>query len=240
MEEVVSAWDQMGLLTSILDHKLIFIETKDVVETSYALDSFKKAVDCGRGAIFLSVARGKVAEGIDFDRHYGRCVLIFGVPFQFTLSRVLQARTKYLEETFGIRESEFLSFDAMRQASQCVGRVIRSKSDYGMMVFADMVSFSLSLSLSLCLSLSLSLSFFLSLSLSLFSLSFSYFLSFRFLDSVSDILPPSLLPLSLSSSPSLPPSFLPSLSLHPHFSPSLSLSLPHFSPTSLLALLPNG
>ena len=24
-------------------------------------------------AIFLSVARGKVAEGVDFDRHYGRC-----------------------------------------------------------------------------------------------------------------------------------------------------------------------
>ena len=32
----------------------------------------------GRGAIFLSIARGKVAEGVDFDRHYGRCVLIFG------------------------------------------------------------------------------------------------------------------------------------------------------------------
>ena len=27
--------------------------------------------------------------------------------------------------------------DALRQASQCVGRVIRSKTDYGLMVFAD-------------------------------------------------------------------------------------------------------
>lgn len=31
--------------------------------------------------------RGKVAEGIDFDRHYGRLVIMFGVPFQYTLSR---------------------------------------------------------------------------------------------------------------------------------------------------------
>jgi hypothetical protein len=31
------------------------------------------------------VARGKVAEGIDFDRHYGRCVILFGIPFQYTL-----------------------------------------------------------------------------------------------------------------------------------------------------------
>ena len=31
--------------------------------------------------------RGKVAEGIDFDKHYGRLVIMFGVPFQYTLSR---------------------------------------------------------------------------------------------------------------------------------------------------------
>lgn len=33
--------------------------------------------------------RGKVAEGIDFDRHYGRLVIMYGVPFQYTLSRCL-------------------------------------------------------------------------------------------------------------------------------------------------------
>jgi len=43
------------------------------VETTLALENFKRACDCGRGAVFFSVARGKVAEGIDFDRHYS-CV----------------------------------------------------------------------------------------------------------------------------------------------------------------------
>lgn len=28
-----------------------------------------------------------MAEGIDFDRHYGRLVIMFGVPFQYTKSR---------------------------------------------------------------------------------------------------------------------------------------------------------
>lgn len=41
-------------------HKLVFIETVDVVETTLALDNFRRACDCGRGAVFLSVARGKV------------------------------------------------------------------------------------------------------------------------------------------------------------------------------------
>jgi len=107
------------------------------VETTLALDNYRRACDCGRGAIFFSVARGKVAEGIDFDRHYGRCVVMFGVPYQYTLSRILRARLEYLRETFQISESDFLAFDAVRQAAQCVGRVIRSKADYGLMIFAD-------------------------------------------------------------------------------------------------------
>jgi len=137
MEEVVCEWSKLSLLQSIMAHKLLFIETKDIVETSLALDSFKKACDCGRGAIFLSVARGKVAEGIDFDRHYGRCVILFGVPFQYSRSRVLQLRLEYMSKEYGIADHEFLSFDALRQAAQCVGRVIRSKLDYGLMIFAD-------------------------------------------------------------------------------------------------------
>jgi len=42
-----------------------------------------------------------------------------------------------MQETHDINRSEYLTFDAIRQASQCVGRVIRSKSDYSVMVFAD-------------------------------------------------------------------------------------------------------
>jgi len=39
-----------------------------------------------------------------------------------------------------IRENDFLTFDAMRHAAQCVGRAIRGKTDYGVMVFADKVN----------------------------------------------------------------------------------------------------
>ena len=45
-----------------------------------------------------------------------------------------RARLEYMREMFQIKESDFLAFDAVRQAAQCVGRVIRSKADYGMMV----------------------------------------------------------------------------------------------------------
>eukprot|EP00877_Chromochloris_zofingiensis_P005022 jgi/Chrzof1/14520/Cz09g05250.t1 len=137
MDYVISKWHEMGVLDELMQHKLIFVETQDVMETTLALDNFRRACDAGRGAVFLSVARGKVAEGIDFDRHYGRAVVMMGVPYQYTLSRILRARLEYLQETFQIKENDYLAFDAIRQAAQCVGRVIRSKADYGLMVFAD-------------------------------------------------------------------------------------------------------
>ncbi|KAJ8601876.1 hypothetical protein CTAYLR_002699 [Chrysophaeum taylorii] len=137
MEQTVAAWDETGVLRQILKHKLLFIETKDVVETTLALENFRRACDCGRGALFLSIARGKVAEGIDFDRHYGRCVLNIGVPYQYTQSHVLRTRLDYLLTRFQIREADFLTFDAMRQTAQCIGRVIRSKTDYGIVILAD-------------------------------------------------------------------------------------------------------
>lgn len=65
---------------------------------------------------------------------------MFGVPYQYTESRILKARLEFLRDVHHIKENDFLTFDAMRHAAQCVGRVLRGKTDYGLMVFADKVS----------------------------------------------------------------------------------------------------
>jgi DNA excision repair protein ERCC-2 len=137
MESIISMWQTMGILDEIWKYKLILVETPDAQETSLALETYRTACCNGRGAILLCVARGKVSEGIDFDHHYGRTVLCIGVPFQYTESRILKARLEFLRETYRIRENDFLSFDAMRHAAQCLGRVLRGKDDYGIMVLAD-------------------------------------------------------------------------------------------------------
>ncbi|AHY75726.1 ADI_G0017540.mRNA.1.CDS.1 [Saccharomyces cerevisiae] len=137
MESIVSMWQTMGILDEVWKHKLILVETPDAQETSLALETYRKACSNGRGAILLSVARGKVSEGIDFDHQYGRTVLMIGIPFQYTESRILKARLEFMRENYRIRENDFLSFDAMRHAAQCLGRVLRGKDDYGVMVLAD-------------------------------------------------------------------------------------------------------
>ncbi|OLY81256.1 DNA repair helicase rad15 [Smittium mucronatum] len=137
MESIVAMWNEMGILKSVYKHKLIFVETPDTAETSLALESYRKGCENGRGAVLFSVARGKVSEGVDFDHNYGRAVIMFGIPYQYTESRILKARLEFMREKYQIRENDFLSFDAIRHASQCVGRVLRGKSDYGLMLFAD-------------------------------------------------------------------------------------------------------
>lgn len=138
MQQVMHYWhDESDILQRLRKKKLVFVETQDPIESSLAIQNYRTACDCGRGAVLLSVARGRAAEGIDFDHHYGRAVILFGVPFQYTESRILKAKLAWLSEHHGIKEDDFLIFDAMRQAAQCAGRVIRNKNDYGIVVFAD-------------------------------------------------------------------------------------------------------
>ena len=81
MEHMIVQWNNMKTLSKVLENKLIYIETPDNLETSLALENYKKACDNGRGAVFFSIARGKVSEGVDFAGHYGRCVVVFGIPY---------------------------------------------------------------------------------------------------------------------------------------------------------------
>jgi DNA excision repair protein ERCC-2 len=61
METCIAAWHSGGQLAQMLKQKLVFIETRNSQETAVALESFQRACDSGRGALLLSVARGKVS-----------------------------------------------------------------------------------------------------------------------------------------------------------------------------------
>ena len=123
----------------------MFAESSDQEETAVALSRYREACDQGRGAVLMSVSRGKVwwskiiekmdylveqfltktivSEGIDFSGHYGRAVLVFGIPFIFTQSRTLRARLDFLRTKIQLRDQDFLTFDAMRQTAQVVSRL---------------------------------------------------------------------------------------------------------------------
>lgn len=44
MEEIISMWNEMGLLNQVLANKLLFVETPDVAETTLALGRIVKTL----------------------------------------------------------------------------------------------------------------------------------------------------------------------------------------------------
>ncbi|CAK66212.1 unnamed protein product (macronuclear) [Paramecium tetraurelia] len=137
MEEWARQWQKDKYLEQISKNKVLLIESKDVNETSQKLQQYRKCCDVGRGAALFSIARGKIAEGIDFEGHYGRCVAVIGFPALNSKDTLILERCKFLEEKFKITKNDFIEFDAMRQTCQCLGRVLRGKQDYGIMIMAD-------------------------------------------------------------------------------------------------------
>lgn len=133
----IDLWHSQNTLNAIRKHKLLFCETKDSTETFLALQGYREACDNGRGACLFAVSRGKISEGVDFHNHYGRAVIVLGIPYVDPRSAKVQCRLDYLRKKFNISELDFLAFDALRQACQCLGRVIRGKTDYGIMILAD-------------------------------------------------------------------------------------------------------
>jgi DNA excision repair protein ERCC-2 len=49
MEDIVQKWHNSGVLAEIQSRKLLFLETKDVQETTMALDNYRRACDYGQG-----------------------------------------------------------------------------------------------------------------------------------------------------------------------------------------------
>jgi DNA excision repair protein ERCC-2 len=60
-----------------------------------------------------------------------------GFPALNSKDILILERCRFLEERFRITKNDFIEFDAMRQTSQCLGRVMRAKDDYGIMILAD-------------------------------------------------------------------------------------------------------
>lgn len=82
MEYYLSEWNKTSVIRELFEHKLVFIESRDLAESNLAVHNYRKACDEGKGAILLCVVRGHISEGVHFNDHYGRCCILMGVPFQ--------------------------------------------------------------------------------------------------------------------------------------------------------------
>ena len=100
------------------------------------VSEFKESALIG-GAVFLGVQGGRTSEGVDFPGNQMNSVIIVGVPYAEPTPRV-KAQIDYYEKRFPNcgREYGYL-LPAMKKASQCAGRPIRTLEDRGAIIFLD-------------------------------------------------------------------------------------------------------
>ena len=156
---VVARWKSQGLHdgVSFAGKKEIFIENSSHQTFNADLKLYRNAnqkcctpdgnqpdADRNDGAIFFCVAKGKCAEGLNFCDENARAVIIVGVPYASEKDPVhgakIRLKKKYNDEnleSMGISGNLWYEQEAHRTVNQAIGRCIRHKLDWGVILLLD-------------------------------------------------------------------------------------------------------
>lgn len=113
-------------------------QDKNMLEFYRKVDDFKNP-----GACLFAVCRGKVSEGIDFSDHRGRMVCLVGIPFppiadpKTLIKQEFLDQMKKLNGGSSLSGQEWYKQSAMRSVNQAIGRVLRHKNDFGVILLMD-------------------------------------------------------------------------------------------------------
>ncbi|KAI9465416.1 DNA repair helicase [Lactarius psammicola] len=146
LEKVKSLWEEKGIMGSILKKKKVFAESSaDVHEL---LSQYAEEIrSSGKGALLLAVVGAKLSEGLNFSDELARMVMVVGLPFPNLGSAELQERLKHADRIvgatvpkksmYGVAGKELYENMCMNSVNQSIGRAIRHKNDWSMLVLVD-------------------------------------------------------------------------------------------------------
>jgi hypothetical protein len=98
------------------------------------------------GAVLMAVCRGKMSEGIDFADRHGRAVIVTGIPFPAAFDPRVMLKRSFMDELVTHAKAEgrepvsgeqWYMQQAARAVNQAIGRVIRHRKDFGVILLCD-------------------------------------------------------------------------------------------------------
>lgn len=164
MDKLATRWQETGVWAKINALKTVFQEPRqtgkefDALLEQYRLVILHSAAATAgdskamveaengspmlTGAIFLAVYRGKVSEGIDFSNANARAVLVVGIPYPNMRELQIELKRKYQDEKSRVDRKIvnghcWYQLQAFRALNQALGRCIRHRQDYGMILLLD-------------------------------------------------------------------------------------------------------
>ncbi|CAG9806552.1 unnamed protein product [Chironomus riparius] len=142
MNNCFEMWKNTGIWQSLYEIKPILMEPRGKDEFAERIGEYYDLVKLKKGAIFMAVLRGKISEGLDFNDHNARAVIICGIPFPPMMDPRVILKKKYLDiNRNNVNQlqsgQEWYVLEAVRAVNQAIGRVIRHKDDYGAIFLCD-------------------------------------------------------------------------------------------------------
>ncbi|CAD5120524.1 DgyrCDS9089 [Dimorphilus gyrociliatus] len=156
LRNMKNLWEERGLLQEMANFKLVEMEASERGEFEESIQNYYDAIDEAKlsakgsawpenqitGAIFFAVVRGKVSEGIDFSDERARAVLTISIPYpnyQDIKVKLKQEHNNiYQQSKKLISGGDWYEFTAFRALNQALGRCIRHKNDWGIMLMVEM------------------------------------------------------------------------------------------------------
>ena len=92
-----------------------------------------------KNMLLFTVYRGKNSEGINFKDDEARMIICVGIPYPNITDLKVRLKwnfleEKYLEDKSGYSSREWYREEAFNAVNQALGRLIRDKDDYGIMI----------------------------------------------------------------------------------------------------------
>ncbi|RUS17736.1 helicase C-terminal domain-containing protein [Endogone sp. FLAS-F59071] len=147
LEQVTRLWEgKGGVLERIGTRKKVFREPRQASEVEQTLREYAQSIDASPpgspsgGALLLCVVGGKMSEGINFSDQLGRGVIMIGLPFANLGSAELAEKMRHVQERPGAAlnaAKEYYENLCMRAVNQSIGRAIRHRNDYAVIVLLD-------------------------------------------------------------------------------------------------------
>ncbi|KAJ2430434.1 hypothetical protein GGF41_001000 [Coemansia sp. RSA 2531] len=159
LAKLMARWKVTECLSEIEVHKRVFTEpqggSKD--EFDRLLTTYRDCLSNNRppgcqpalrGAIMFAVYRGKVSEGIDFSDYYCRTVVNIGIPYpafkdvkvilkrQYNDDRSTPNRNNPSQGVL-LNGSKWYDIQAFRAINQALGRCLRHKMDWGVIIMLE-------------------------------------------------------------------------------------------------------
>ncbi|UYV83980.1 BRIP1 [Cordylochernes scorpioides] len=143
MEKLVTRWKKVTLWNHLEDAKVIICEPRGSNQSKFEslLNEYYEANKVKKGALMFAVCRGKISEGLDFADNNARAVITVGIPFpnlkdiQVDLKK--EYNNKYFKEKSIMPGNEWYETQAFRALNQALGRCIRHKNDWGVILLVD-------------------------------------------------------------------------------------------------------